>query len=68
MDDFFKKTHCDRCGAKLTTRIMSMYNLDVICMDCKEVETKRPDYDEAVKADHEQIKKGNRNFEGIGLK
>ena len=32
MDDFFKKTHCDRCGAPLNVRTMSMYNEDVICI------------------------------------
>ena len=68
MDDFFKKTKCDRCGGPLTVRIMSMFNEDVICMDCKEKERKRPDYREAVEADHAEIKKGNFNFKGIGLK
>lgn len=68
MDDFFKKKKCDRCGKALDVRIMSMYNYDVICMECKEAETKRTDYAEAVKADHEAIKNGNKNFKGIGLK
>jgi len=68
MDDFFKKTKCDRCGGPLTARIMSMFNEDVICMACKEKEQKRPDYRQAVEADHAEIKKGNYNFKGIGLK
>ena len=29
-DQFFTKTRCDRCGAPLTVRIMSMYNDYVI--------------------------------------
>lgn len=67
-DRFFEKTNCDRCGAPLTVRIMSMYNDDCICMECKEKERKCEDYREAVEADHAEIKKGNYNFKGIGLK
>ena len=44
---------------------MSMVNTDCLCMVCKKKETKRPDYEKAVKADHEEIKKGNYNFKGI---
>ena len=68
MDDFFKKKTCDRCGAHLDVRIMSMFNEDVICMKCKESEIQRKDYDDAVRADHEEIRKGNYNFKGIGFK
>ena len=67
-DSFFFKTRCDRCGTPLTVRIMSMFNEDVICMACKEKERKRPDYREAVEADLDAIRHGNRNFKGIGLK
>jgi uncharacterized membrane protein len=49
-------------------RIMSMFNEDVICMECKEKETKHPNYKKAMDADMEEIKKGNYNFQGIGLK
>ena len=57
---------CERCGKENTTTIMSMFNTDVICMDCKKEERNHPRYDEAVRADHEAIKSGNYNFEGIG--
>ena len=67
-DRFFQATRCDRCGAPLTVRIMSMYNEQVICPQCKEKERKRPDYREAVEADLDAIRHGNRNFKGIGLK
>ena len=67
-DPFFSKTRCDRCGAKLTVRIMSMFNEDVICMECKKKERQRPDYLEAVEADNAAIRRGDRNFKGIGLK
>lgn len=45
---------------------MSMYNEDVICMDCKDKEMQREDYRKAVEADHAEIKRGNYNFKGIG--
>jgi hypothetical protein len=68
-DDFFTKKRCDRCGASLAGgRILSMYNEDVLCLECKRKEAERPDYREAVEADHREIRKGNYNFKGIGLK
>lgn len=66
MERFFSQKHCDRCGASLDKdRIMSMFNTECICMDCKEKEMKQSDYGEAVKAEHEEIKKGNYNYKGI---
>ena len=51
-DEFFMKKYCDRCGKDLSQgRIMSMFNEDCICMQCKEEETKRPDYMQAVEKD-----------------
>ena len=67
-DSFFTKKRCDRCGAELAVRTMSMLNEDVICMVCKEKERQRPDYCKAVEADNAAIRNGNRNFKGIGLK
>ncbi len=66
MDKFFTQEKCDRCGNSLKAgRIMSMYNEDCICMECKDKEKKRQDYNDAVKADIEEIKKGNYNYKGI---
>lgn len=65
-DLFFEKKVCDRCGAPLNIRIMSMYNEDVICMKCKEKERKREDYSKAVEADINAIRNGDYNFKGIG--
>ena len=68
MDDFFKKRKCDRCGGPLDEgRTQSMYNADVICMECKRRERGRPDYGRAVEADIAAVKAGNWNFKGIGL-
>lgn len=62
------RENCDRCGKPTGGQtIQSMYNEDIICMNCKEEEKGRDDYDDAVKADNEEIKKGNYNFKGIGF-
>lgn len=61
------KDVCDRCGSPTggyTT--MSQFNTDVICMDCKDEEKEHPDYKKALDAEHDEIKKGNFNFPGIG--
>ena len=66
-DTFFEKQNCDRCGQALNgVRMMSMYNEDCLCMECIAKERNRPDYKEAVEADHAEIRKGNYNFKGIG--
>ena len=68
-DRFFTQKFCDRCGNSLAEgRIMSMFNTQCICLACKDKEMERADYDQAVQADHEEIRKGNYNFQGIGLK
>jgi recombinational DNA repair protein (RecF pathway) len=59
--------HCDRCGKPTTTFRMSMYNTEMCCKDCLEAEQKRPDYEEARKAELEQVRQGNYNYKGIGL-
>lgn len=67
IDRFFTQKLCDRCNGSLEGgRTMSMFNEDCICMKCKAKEQELADYDKAVKADHEEIKKGNFNFKGIG--
>lgn len=44
---------------------MSMFNEDCICIACSEKEKQYKDYDEAVKAEHDEIMKGNYNYKGI---
>ncbi len=67
MDKFFTQTTCDRCGGDLKGgRIMSMFNEDCICMECKRKEQERHDYRKALEADHAEIRRGNYNFKGIG--
>ena len=38
---------CQRCGVETICTTMSMYSRAIICMDCKDKETKRPDYKQA---------------------
>lgn len=67
-DRFFEVENCERCGKNLNgCRIMSMLNTQTICMECKEKETRRDDYADAVKAENEALKRGDRNFKGKGL-
>ena len=71
MDKFFTQKNCDRCGKDLKNgRIMSMFNEDCICMECKEKERHDKDYERAssieIEIEIEEVKKGNYNFKGIG--
>ena len=67
-DYFFDAKVCDRCGKSLENgRIMSMFNTDVLCADCKKKEAERKDYRDAVDAVRAAEMGGNRNFGGIGL-
>ena len=67
-DAFFTKTKCDRCKGSLSAgRIMSTYNTDCICMDCKKAETKRSDYKFARDTELNEVIKGNLNYQGVGL-
>lgn len=68
MDKFFSQQNCDRCGKPLTGgRIMSKFNTDCICMDCKRKETQMAEYNSACEAEIAAVKLGERNFQGIGL-
>ncbi len=58
---------CQRCGKETICTIMSMFNTQMICLDCKDAEKKHPDYKAAVEADEAAIRQGNTNFKGIGL-
>lgn len=65
-DAFVTQRNCDRCHRPLSGgRTMSMFNTDCICMECADAEKADPEYAEAVKAEREQLLRGNRNFKGI---
>ena len=59
---------CDRCNKDISKSFtVSMFNTETICMACKKIEAAHPLYHAAMKADVEEIRKGNYNFKGIGL-
>ena len=58
---------CDRCKAETNTTTMSMFNRQMICMDCKTKEKRHGQYQVAVMREREEVSNGNMNFEGIGL-
>ena len=60
--------NCDRCGKETSVHIMSMFNTEEICMDCKAAEEQRPDYKDAVEIDNAAIRRGDYNFPGMGLR
>ena len=66
MTDFLAKTRCDRCGTRLTARIMSRFNEDCLCMGCEQEERKHPDYAKAAEAELTAIRAGDYNYPGIG--
>lgn len=63
-----RMANCERCGNDTNVTIMSMFNMQTICLTCKDEEQLRPDYKAAVTAEETAIKSGNYNFTGIGLK
>ena len=59
-------TTCARCHKETRSHITSMFNDDVICLDCKEKEKAHPRYAEAVNAEFDACRRGDYNFPGIG--
>lgn len=62
-----KNGHCDRCGVISNVFQMSMFNTEECCPSCIKAERARSDYEEAHKAEIEEVRKGNFNFKGVGL-
>lgn len=60
--------NCQHCGKKSSAHIMSMFNKDLICFDCKKKEMEHPLYEEAREAEAEACRRGDYNFPGIGRK
>ena len=59
------KTHCDRCGGKLSSMKMSILNIDMLCPKCIERERNHLRFREAKKAEAEEVKNGNYNYKGL---
>lgn len=59
------KSVCDRCSKPTNgITIMSQFNEDIICQDCKKLEKEDPDYELACSIERAEIRKGNTNFKG----
>jgi hypothetical protein len=58
---------CERCFKENAALTGSMFNTQMICLECEEEERKHPKYEEARKKENEEVKKGNYNYPGIGL-
>lgn len=58
---------CQRCYRESNAHTMSMFNTDLICMDCKEAERQHPNYRDAENAEVSAILGGDYNFPGTGL-
>lgn len=59
-------TQCDRCSSLVNGHTMSMFNVDMICMDCAKKERAHHKYEEARREEAEEVRRGNYNFRGIG--
>lgn len=46
---------------------MSLFNMDMCCMECIDKEKKHPKFKEASEAELNALQQGNYNFPGIGL-
>lgn len=58
---------CQRCKKESDTLSMSFFNTEMCCSECLIIESKHPKYKEAKDRELNELKVGNRNYEGIGL-
>ncbi len=59
-------TRCDRCRKETDETIMSMFNTDILCLDCQEAEQHYPRYEAARREEAEACRRSDFNFPGIG--
>ena len=57
---------CSRCNSPAPWKAMSMFDHKGICMDCKDMEKKHPDYGAACEAEKRADSRGDYDFPGIG--
>ena len=58
--------NCERCGKKGLTTIMSTFNTELICLECKEKEKQHSKYQDACDAERAAEASGDYNFPEIG--
>jgi hypothetical protein len=59
--------NCHRCGIESRGFGFSMFNTQMICMDCVIEEKDHPDFKMARDEEYRQVASGNLNFIGVGL-
>jgi hypothetical protein len=57
---------CGRCGKENVATILSMFNREHLCLECKDHEKKHPKYAQAEAAEKASVSRGETVFEGIG--
>ena len=58
---------CKRCGSRDVGFVVSKFNLDTICIPCKDDERLAPGYKTADAAEVAACRAGDYNFPGVGL-
>lgn len=58
---------CDRCSYPSMVTQMSLFNTEMCCIICIEIERAHPDFPKARARELDELLKGNVNFPGIGL-
>ena len=58
---------CDRCSNDSFGVTMSLFNTDMCCEVCLEMERAHPEFPKARARELDELSKGNFNFPGIGL-
>ncbi len=58
---------CNRCNKKTHIQRNSMFNNDMICRDCLQLEIEHPQFEKAREAVIDSISRGDYGFKGIGL-
>jgi len=61
-----RQSLCQRCYKNTNgVTTMSIFNTDVICLDCCDAEKKDPDYKLACEIEANEWRNGNHNFTGM---
>lgn len=58
---------CRRCNTPADNRMMSFFNRDMLCLECKDDEVGAPNFRLAHLVESGAVIAGNPHFEGIGL-
>lgn len=58
---------CDRCSRETFVMTGSMFNTEMICLDCKRLEEQHPGYEQAREIESAAVRRGDFNYPGVGL-